>query len=147
MPEVSSGSDRRMLSAALNAMVGSSPQSLRATASRSQQQQQGQGQPGEGHNHRPGSRAQSPSVGLPRNYSPVGGGGGGNTRGGSGGGGGGGSRRCGSASFQRDGSCDRALSSGSQHRGGSRGGRGAVVDTFDSELEVAQALFDLKAGS
>ena len=148
LPEVSSGSDRRMLSAALNAMVGGSPQSLRAAASRSQQQQ-GQGQQGEGQNHpRPGSRAASPSLGgLPRNYSPVGGGGGGgHARGG-------GSRRCGS-SFQREGSGDRALSSGSQQGGGGGGSRGSqqgggrrVPDTFDNELEVAQALFDLKAGS
>ena len=125
-----------MLSAALNAMVGGSPQSLRAAASRSQQQQ-GQGQQGEGQNHpRPGSRAASPSLGgLPRNYSPVGGGGG-PARGG-------GSRRGGS-SFQREGSGDRALSSGSQQGGGRRG---PVPDTFDNELEVAQALFDLKAGS
>ena len=137
LPEVSSGSDRRMLSAALNAMVGGSPQSLRAAASRSQQQQ-GQGQQGEGQNHPwPGSRAASPSLGgLTRNYSPVGGGGGGgHARGGS---------RRGGSSFQREGSGDRALSSGSQQGGGRRG---PVPDTFDNELEVAQALFDLKAGS
>ena len=70
---------------------------------------------------RPHSRPQSP-VALPRNYSPVG------------------SHRHG-----------RRLGGGRWPSGGplmssSLGGKG-MLNTMDSEMEVAQALFDLKAGS
>ena len=69
---------------------------------------------------RPHSRPQSP-VALPRNYSPVG--------------------------AHRNG---RRLGGGRWPSGplmsSSLGGKG-MLNTMDSEMEVAQALFDLKAGS
>jgi len=104
-PEVSSGSDRRMLSDALNAIIDGSPQSRKVG--------------------RPHSRPQSP-IALPRNYSPVG------AHRSSGG------RRQGGGRWPA-GPLMPSLSSGSQGKW--------MLNTLDSEMEVAQALFDLKAGS
>ncbi|GAX83783.1 hypothetical protein CEUSTIGMA_g11208.t1 [Chlamydomonas eustigma] len=121
--EVSSGSDMRMLNNALNAMVGSSPQSKIAVSygAPSLHLPGGGGHISRLYQHGTGyggglySRTQSPSMGFPRNYSPVG-----------------------SKGYDRTGGCSpiRAAQAQLDQKG----------KEYDNDMEAAQMLFNLKAG-